>query len=99
MSRRIRNERLDSRTGRLKLVPRSEPYWRSIQQGRAIGYRRLSRGKAGTWIARDYDPMRTPARLQKSLGNADDLLDADGTGTFSFAQAQASAFEWFTTLT
>ena len=54
MPRKARDERLDTRTARLKLKPRREPYWRNIQEGRAIGYRRI-RGKAGTWIARHYD--------------------------------------------
>ncbi len=99
MPRKLRDERLDSRTARLKLVPRGEPYWRSIQEGRAIGYRRLPRGRAGTWIARDYDPARTPKRLQKSLGNADDLLDADEVATLTFAQVQEAALAWFSTLT
>ena len=56
MPRKARDERLDTRTARLKLTPRREPYWRNIQEGRAIGYRRLTGGKAGTWVARHYDP-------------------------------------------
>jgi hypothetical protein len=48
MPRKARDERLDNRTARLKLTPRREPYWRAIQQGRLIGYRRLSGGKGGT---------------------------------------------------
>lgn len=93
MPRKARDDRLDTRTARLKLAVRREPYWRTIQEGRAIGYRRLPGGKAGTWIARHYSP--TEGRRYLSLASADDLLDADGGSTLTFAQAQARAAEWF----
>ncbi|HTI84554.1 MAG TPA: hypothetical protein VL614_29220, partial [Acetobacteraceae bacterium] len=82
----------------MKLTPRREPYWRSIQEGRAIGYRRLSGGKGGTWIARHYDPSATPTRRTKPLGSADDMMDADGATTLNFAQAQDRARAWFAEL-
>jgi integrase len=93
MPRKARDERLDTRTARLKLAPRPEPYWRNIQEGRAIGYRRLGGGKAGTWIARHYQAGES--RKYKALGTADDMLDADGTLTLTFAQAQEKARVWF----
>jgi integrase len=93
MPRKARDERLDTRTARLRLKPRTEPYWRSLQKGHALGYRRAGGGKAGTWIARYYRP--DDGRKYLSLGPADDLLDADGVGTLDFAQAQARAGEWF----
>lgn len=93
MPRKARDERLDTRTARLKLKPRAEPYWRTIQEGRALGYRRLAGGKAGKWIARHYDP--TEGRRYEALGTADDMLDADGAGTLNFAQAQDKARDWF----
>jgi integrase len=93
MPRKARDERLDTRTVRLKLPPRREPYWRNIQEGRAIGYRRLAGGKAGTWIARHYDPAE--GRRYEAVGAADDMLDADGTRTLTFGQAQDKAREWF----
>jgi integrase len=95
MPRKSRDERLDTRTPRLKLAPRREPYWRNIQEGRAIGYRRLPGGKAGTWIARHYDPTETPPRRTHPLGSADDYDDADGAHTLNFAQAQDHARRWF----
>lgn len=98
MPRRSRDERLDTRTARLKLAPRAEPYWRNIQEGRAIGYRRLAGGKAGSWIARHYDPTQTPARRTKPLGSADDYDTADGKDTLTFGQAQEQAREWFADL-
>jgi hypothetical protein len=86
MPRKARDERLDTRTVRLKLTPRAEPYWRNIQEGRALGYRRLAGGKAGTWIARHYD--QGEGRKYCALGSADDTMDADGASTLTFSQAQ-----------
>lgn len=93
MPRQSRDERLDTRTARLKLSPRREPYWRNIQEGRALGYRRLGGGKAGSWIARWYEP--TEGRKYSALGPADDMIEADGTDTLTFTQAQDRARAWF----
>jgi integrase len=93
MPRKARDERLNNRTVRLALAPRREPYWRNIQEGRAIGYRRLAGGKGGTWIARHYEPGE--GRTYYSLGTADDMTDADGSVTLTFAQAQEAARAWF----
>ncbi|GBR75593.1 phage integrase [Acidiphilium acidophilum DSM 700] len=98
MPRKARDERLDTRAARLRLPVRREPYFRTIQEGRAIGYRRLAGGKAGTWIARHFDRDREPTRFYKSLGSADDMLDADGVETLTFAQAQQAAAAWFAEL-
>ncbi|MDE2006575.1 MAG: site-specific integrase [Rhodospirillales bacterium] len=97
MSRKVRDDRLDNRTGRLRLPIRREPYFRSFQLGRAIGYRRLP-GKSGSWIARHYDKHRDPARLYRALGFADDYLDANGRDVLTFAQAQEAAGAWFAAL-
>jgi len=78
---KARDERLDTSTARLRLTPRAEPYWRTIQEGHAIGYRRLASGKAGTWVARHYDPAE--GRRYEALGAADDMLAADGTRTLT----------------
>jgi hypothetical protein len=96
MPRKARDERLNTRSVRLSLTPRAEPYWRTIQEGRAIGYRRLSGGKAGAWIARHYDP--TEGRHYQAAGTADDLMDAEGVTTLTFAQAQTAAANWFASI-
>ena len=93
MARTARDERLDTRSARVRLTPRREPYWRVLQEGRAIGYRRLAGGKAGSWVARRHDA--DTGRGYRALGSADDLADADGKGTLSFAQAQEAARAWF----
>ena len=93
MPRKARDERLDTRTARLTLKPRREPYWRSIQDGRALGYRRAAGGRAGTWIARHYDAAG--GRKFASIGVADDMLDADGATTLTWTQAQELARAWW----
>lgn len=93
MARSVRDERLDTRSARLRLTPRREPYWRIIQEGRSIGYRRLAGGKAGSWIARRHDADH--GRVYRAMGSADDLADADGRGTLNFPQAQDACRAWF----
>ncbi len=99
MPRRARNETLSTRTARLRLPVRREPYWQHFQPGRAVGYRRIPGGKSGTWLARFYDAAGERVRKYQALGAADDLLEADGVATLTFAQAQEAARKWFTALT
>ncbi len=40
---------------RAKLKPRREPYWESLRRGCFIGYRKMTVGSVGTWIARWRD--------------------------------------------
>ena len=42
---------IHSKTGRLALPARREPYWSRVQVGLFVGYRKLAEGE-GTWIAR-----------------------------------------------
>ena len=96
MPRKARDARLDTRTARLALKPRREPYWRTIQEGRAVGYRRLTGGKAGSWIGRHY--TAADGRMYQALGSADDMLHADGATTLTWAEAQARARDWWQTI-
>ena len=50
MARTVRDFNLESRAACLRLPIRSEPYWRGLEKGFALGYRR--RAKGGTWLAR-----------------------------------------------
>jgi integrase len=87
MARSIRDAKLDTRSARLKLTQRREPYWANLSGGLALGYRK---GKAGgTWIAKHYSAAH--GRRYHAIGPADDTLDA---GVVSFTQAQAKAREW-----
>jgi integrase len=94
MARTLRDTKLDTRAARLRLKARREPYWRSISEGLAIGYRKGIKG--GTWIARHYSAEH--GRRYQSIGTADDIADADGAHVLSFAQAQEGARKWFTDL-
>ena len=84
MARTLRDAKLDTRAARLRLKQRREPYWRSISEGLAIGYRRGTKG--GTWIARHYSSEH--GRRFQSIGTADDVAEADGEHVLSFAQGQ-----------
>ncbi len=91
MARTVRNAKIDTRSARVKLAERREPYWTVLSAGCALGYRRGAKG--GTWIAkfRDADGKRH----LEALGAADDSRDADGLSVYSFAQAQERARAWF----
>jgi integrase len=91
MARTVRNGKIDTRSARVKLAERREPYWTVLSAGCALGYRRGAKG--GTWIAkfRDADGQRH----LEALGATDDSRDADGLSVYSFAQAQERARAWF----
>jgi integrase len=91
MARTLQDAKLDTRAARLRLKKRREPYWRSISEGLAVGYRKGVKG--GTWIARHYSTEQ--GRRYHSIATADDIADADGAHVLSFAQAQEAARKWF----
>ncbi|MBP7063435.1 site-specific integrase [Ferrovibrio sp.] len=91
MARILRDQRIDTRNARLKLIVRAEPHWMKLAKGCYLGYRKTERGN-GTWIARYRD--RTRKQHYKSIGAADDLFDADGDTALSFEQAQKKARDW-----
>lgn len=91
MARAVRNGKIDTRSARSRLPERREPYWATISQGCAVGYRRG--GKGGNWIARFRDA--TGKQHYSALGAADDARDPDGLTVFSFAQAQERARAFF----
>ena len=93
--RKVRDASLETRTARSRLKVRHKPYFRLIELGLHLGYRKLGSGP-GTWIARRYDGeggyrtenLRT---IDNSLIIADDYEDADGSRILNFAQAQQKA--------
>ena len=91
MARAIKDAKLDTRAARERLPINHEPYWRAIARGSHLGYRKGKRG--GVWLAR-FRPDGG-SYIKKTLGKADDILDADGVTALSFAQAQDKAREWF----
>ena len=89
MARKIRDATLDSREARRKLKIRGKPYYRALDRGLHLGYRRLGGGVAGTWVARHY--VGAQSYVVAKIGMADDVSDADGVAVLDFYQAQAKA--------
>ena len=89
MARTLRDANLGSREARSRLKVQGRPYWRLIEPGLHLGYRRLA-GRPGTWCVRRYvgNQTYTVAALK---GIADDYADGDGGTVLSFAQAQQAA--------
>lgn len=93
MGRTVRDHRLENRAAREKLVARSEPYWRTINQGAHLGYYRGAR--VAKWVARWRAPGATGGYAKVTLGEADDHTDADGERVLNYRQAQDAARHWF----
>ena len=91
MARTVRDANLETRTARLRLPIRSEPHWRGLEKGFALGYRR--RGRGGTWLARRRQDNGRYA--EHRIGTTDDLQDADGVAVLDYGQAQRAARDWW----
>jgi len=87
MANRVRDAVLDSPTARAKLKPQTKPYFRAINRGLHLGYRKGKTG--GTWVARRY--LGDERYAVEALGRADDRQEANGTTVLSFHQAQDRA--------
>src|SRR5271170_7867366 len=90
MARKVKDKELDTREARSKLKARGKPFWRTVEHGLHLGYRRL-KGKSGTWWVRHY--LGAQNYETQSLGIADDLSDADGVAVLDYWQAQTKARE------
>jgi integrase len=89
VSRTVKDARLESRTARDKLAVSGQPYYRAIDHGVHLGYRK---GKAaGRWVMRWYKGDGTYG--VETIGTADDAAEADGVVVLSFKDAQARARE------
>ena len=91
MARLVRDAKLETRTARARLPVEPKPYFRRLEIGFHLGYRRLSSG--GTWIARRLAQDGHYRELR--LGVADDTQDADGVSVLDYSQAQKAAREWW----
>lgn len=92
MARTVRDAKLETRTARMALKASGKPYYRSIDEGLHLGYRK---GKvAGKWVLRRYSGGQS--YVVETIGTADDTLDPDGAVILSFSQAQAEARRRFT---
>jgi integrase len=85
MARTIRDTQLGSRAARERLKARGKPYWREIDPGLHIGYRKARKG-AGRWTERLYLGRQTYET--NTFATADDISDANGVDVLSFEQAQ-----------
>ncbi|GGI23769.1 tyrosine-type recombinase/integrase [Bradyrhizobium guangdongense] len=90
MARTVRDANLEKREARRRLEARGKPYYRVMEEGVHLGYRRLKAG-AGNWVVRSY--VGDQKYEVETIGPADDLSDADGVKILSFSQAQAKARE------
>jgi integrase len=79
----------------MRLKARHEPFWRSLDRGLHLGYRKGPRG--GVWRARAFlEDRGGERRYHKTIiGVADDTQDADGHAVLNFSQAQAQARDWY----
>jgi integrase len=100
MSKRVRESLLDTRTARSRLAGRRKPYYRRVEEGVHLGYRKPA-GRAGRpatsgkWVLRQYDGEQK-YKLEV-IAIADDLSDADGVKVLTFDQAVNRARELMVT--
>jgi integrase len=91
MARTIKDTQLDTRTARARLKPSGKPYYRKIEEGLHLGYRK-PRGRkgrpavSGKWVLRRY--IGGQSYTVEVIGIADDFADADGNAILNFTQAQ-----------
>jgi integrase len=92
MARVLRDAAIGSREARSRLKVRGKPYWRLIEPGLHLGYRRLA-GRPGTWCVRRYVGEQVYVVEAVKGVVADDYSDPDGRTVVSFAQAQKEALK------
>jgi len=88
MPRTLRDAKLDSRAARERLAPRGKPYFRTLDPGLHLGYRKL-KGASGRWVVRHYNGAQK--YLLETIATADDLSTANGVDVLDFRQAQQEA--------
>lgn len=79
--------KLDRVDHRDSLSIQREPRWQRLSQGRHIGFRRMTRGSPGNWLARFYDGE---GYVYCPLGDFATLTDEE-----RFDAAKAAAEAWF----
>jgi integrase len=90
VAKTVRDANLETRTARSRLKAAGKPYYRAIDEGLHLGYRK---GKtSGKWVMRRYTGS---SYIVETIATADDTLDADGAEILTFSQAQAIARDRF----
>ena len=87
MPRQVKDTRLQTRSARSKLKRQPKPYYREIDPGIHLGYRRGQTG--GRWVVRWY--AGAGAYKVETIGTADDNADADAETVLDYRQAQERA--------
>ena len=95
MARTVRDASLETRTARSRLKASGKPYWKIIDPGLHIGYRKGTTG--GKWVVRRY--IGDGVYSVETIATADDKADADGVAVLDFSQAQQMARQRHTVLT
>jgi integrase len=95
MARTVRDENLGSRTARAKLKARGKPYYRSLDEGVHLGYRKSR--DSGKWVGRFYLGERV--YKVETIAVTDDKADPDGVAVLSFAQAQRAIRQRYVEIT
>ncbi len=72
-----------------KLKPKREPYWTKLMANCHLGFRKMTSGSDGTYIARFYD-AESHKKPQKSLGAFSEYPDHE-----RYDLARKDAFAWF----
>src|SRR3974390_1663860 len=91
MARTVRDSNLEKAAARARLAPRGKPYWRVLESGLHLGYRRTKTG-GGSWTVRRF--LGEGKYAERGLGLADDLQEADGATVLTFSDAQGKARAW-----
>jgi integrase len=84
MARKVKDQNLDSRTARGRLKARGKPYYRAIDPGLHLGYRKLRNGP-GKWVVRLYAGEQT--YQVDTVATADDYSDSNGADILDYGQA------------
>lgn len=80
-------KRIDRVEAREKLALRRDPYWHRVSQGRYIGFRKMTKGTSGTWLARAYDGSRY---VYETLGDFATVVEKE-----RYDAARKAAEAWF----
>jgi hypothetical protein len=96
VTRTVSDAKIESPSKRAALKPSPVPYWRAIDIGLHLGYRKGKDG--GRWVGRKHIGRRdgkAPYAWHTLAGCADDNRPADGVAVLSYAQAVAAVREVF----
>jgi integrase len=97
MTRTVDDAKIESKSSREKarLKTSPVPYWRALDPGLHIGYRKRKDG--GVWVGRQYvgqRPNQAPYKWCTLPGCTDDNAPADGVAVLSYEQAVKLVRQW-----